>query len=111
MPAQPPASEIETKVIVDLIENFQPQLILALHQPYGLINYDGPALMYAQLMAKLNHYPVSEDIGYATPGSLGSYAGKDKNIPVITLELHENEPDEKLWRDNNLAIIAAINHT
>ena len=35
------------------------------------------------------NYPVEGDIGYPTPGSFGTWAGIEKNIPTITLELDE----------------------
>jgi protein MpaA len=110
-PGESPASEPETLIIINLIEKYKPELIINLHQPYKLINFDGPAEKYADLMTKLNHYKIQKDIGYQTPGSLGTYAGIERNIPVITLELPENEPDDTVWRDNYLAIIATINHT
>jgi protein MpaA len=106
-----PGSEPETQIIMDLIKTYKPVLILTLHQPYRVVNFDGPAQKYAELMSRLNKYPIEEDIGYPTPGSLGTYAGKEMNIPVITLELPDNESDETVWKDNHLAIIAAINHS
>ena len=32
---------------------------------------------------------VKKDIGYPTPGSFGTYAGIERNIPIITIELDE----------------------
>lgn len=104
-----PASEPETQAMVGLIEQYCPKLIIALHQPYKLINYDGPAIKYADVMSKLNNYKIASDIGYPTPGSLGTYAGIERQIPVITLELPESEPDEIVWEDNNIAIATVIN--
>ena len=75
--------------MINIIEEFQPKLILTLHAPYKVVNYDGNALVYAKEISKLTGYPVSSDIGYPTPGSFGTYAGIEKNIPVITLELDE----------------------
>lgn len=104
-----PASEPETKMVIDLIERFPPKIIVTLHQPYKLINYDGPAEFYAQTMARYNKYEISDNIGYPTPGSFGTYAGIERNIPTITLELPENEPDAKVWKENQLALTACIN--
>ncbi|MEW5820509.1 MAG: M14 family zinc carboxypeptidase [Cyanobacteriota bacterium] len=104
-----PSSEPETRTIIDLIKIYKPAFILSFHQPYKIINYDGPAIKSAQLLAKFNKYEILEDIGYPTPGSLGNYAGIERNIPIITLELPENETDEIVWRDNCLGLIAVIN--
>ena len=71
-------------------------------------NYDGPAQPIAQLMSRYNGYPVTATIGYPTPGSLGSYAGIDRHIPMITLELPRSLPADKVWSNNREAVLAAI---
>jgi protein MpaA len=82
-----PGSEPETQLCTSLFRKFKPNRILTVHSPYHVINYDGPAAPLAQVMAAANGYPVSADIGYPTPGSLGSYFGKEQRIPTITLEV------------------------
>ena len=105
-----PASEPETNIIINLLEQYSPSLIIALHQPYKVINFDGPAENLAELMSQYNKYKVVANIGYPTPGSLGNYAGIERNIPTITLELPENEPDNLVWETNKPALIAVINN-
>ena len=82
-------SEIETQFVVDVINKYLPKLILTLHAPFKIVNYDGDARVYADEISKLVNYPVQSDIGYPTPGSFGTYAGLEKKIPTITLELDE----------------------
>lgn len=84
-----PASEIETKFVIDVINTYKPKIILTLHAPYCVVNYDGEAKEISTKISEIINYPVEEDIGYATPGSFGTYAGKEKSIPTITLELDE----------------------
>ena len=36
-----PASEIETKFLIEVIEKYKPKAILTLHAPYKIVNYDG----------------------------------------------------------------------
>lgn len=91
-----PASEIETKFVVDIIEKYQPKLIITLHAPYKIVNYDGPAEDIAKKISDIIKYPVEASIGYPTPGSFGTYCGVERNIPTITLELDEEIPVEKL---------------
>ena len=91
-----PASELETRFVVDIIEKYSPKLILTLHAPFKIVNYDGPAKYYAERISELVGYPVQADIGYATPGSFGTYAGIEKGIPTITLELDEECDKEAL---------------
>ena len=85
-----PASEEETKFIIDLVEKNKPKLILTLHAPYKVVNYDGDGKEISEKISKIIGYPVEESIGYPTPGSFGTWAGIEKNIPTITLELDEN---------------------
>ncbi|MDD3435630.1 MAG: DUF2817 domain-containing protein [Candidatus Gastranaerophilales bacterium] len=83
------ASEIETKFVMEVISEFSPDIILTLHAPYKVVNYDGPAEKIAKDISAIINYPVESDIGYSTPGSFGNYAGIERNIPTITLELDE----------------------
>jgi len=96
-----PASEIETRFMTDIIDKYKPDFILTIHSPYRVVNYDGPALEEAKKISEITGYPVEENIGYETPGSFGTYAGKERNIPIITLELPDGDSYEKLWEDNN----------
>lgn len=84
-----PASEIETNFTIDIIKEFSPDIILTFHAPFKIVNFDGPAEEIAKNIANIMDYPVQSDIGYATPGSFGTYAGVERNIPIITLELDE----------------------
>ena len=84
-----PASEIETRFLINVIDEFKPELILTLHAPYKVVNYDGNALDIANKISEIIKYPVESSIGYPTPGSFGTWAGIERNIPTITLELDE----------------------
>ena len=108
-PGLAPASEPETQAIVDLIEQTRPKKIISFHSlTSNQINYDGPAQKLAQAMARHNLYPVTDDIGYPTAGSLGSYAGRDKNIAVITYELLEKISPDDAWSEALKALLEAI---
>ena len=91
-----PASEIETQFVIDIIGKYKPKIILTLHAPYKIVNYDGPAQDIAQKISDIISYPVEPSIGYPTPGSFGTYCGVERNIPTITLELDEKIPVENL---------------
>ncbi len=95
-----PSSERETKFVLKVFEQFDIDCILAIHAPYKIVNYDGPAKELAEKISKITGYPVQDYIGYPTPGSLGTFAGIERNIPTITLELPENEAKEELWEHN-----------
>ena len=59
-------------------------------------------------MGRHNGYPVTATMGYPTPGSLGSWAGIDRQIPIVTLELPREQPGHEAWVTNREALLAAI---
>ena len=75
--------------MIDVIEKNNPKLILTLHAPYKVVNYDGPAKDVSEKISEIIGYPTEESIGYPTPGSFGTWAGVERDIPTITLELDE----------------------
>lgn len=91
-----PASEIETQFLIDTIEKYTPKLVITLHTPYKIVNYDGPAEKIAQMISHIIKYPIEKSIGYPTPGSFGTYCGVERNIPTITLEMDEEIPVTEL---------------
>ena len=106
-----PASEPETQAILSAIEGLRPGRIVSIHSIDGskhCNNYDGPAEWLASLMSRFNGYPVRPTMGYPTPGSLGSWAGIDRKIPIVTLELPRNVDGETAWEQNRDALLAAI---
>lgn len=74
-------SEPETQWFVSLIDQFKPDVIIAVHAPHRLVDYDGPQ----KAPRKLGQLRLRQLGTY--PGSLGNYAGVDLNIPVVTVEL------------------------
>jgi protein MpaA len=90
-----------------LIDQFEPTRIVSVHIPLETVNYDGPARTLAERMAHHNGYPVKADIGYPTPGSFGTYAGKERGLPVITLELPAASLEE-VWPSNRDALDEAL---
>ena len=90
------ASEIETKFLIDVINEYKPVAVLTLHAPFKVVNYDGPAKDIAEKIGQIICYPVEASIGYPTPGSFGTYMGVERNIPTITLELDEECPVQDL---------------
>lgn len=84
-----PASEIETKFVQEILNDIKFDLILTLHAPFRVVNYDGDAKKIAEKISEIIGYPVQSDIGYPTPGSFGTYSGIERKIPTITLEVDE----------------------
>lgn len=106
-----PASEPETRAIMHAVNMLEPRIIISIHSISGgrqQNNYDGPADWLAELMSAHNGYPPTSTIGYATPGSFGTWAGKELHIPTITLELPASASAEEAWKTNRDALLAAI---
>jgi protein MpaA len=86
-PGPAPLSEPETAALAALIERVQPAGVVAVHAPFACINYDGPAAVWAQAVAAASGWPARADLGYPTPGSLGTWLGVDRGLPILTIEL------------------------
>ena len=80
-----PGSEPETQALIKLITFLNPTYILSLHAPLGCID-DPQASPLARYLASESGLPQVTDIGYPTPGSLGSWA-KEHHYHLITFEL------------------------
>ena len=91
-----PNSEIETRFVINAIEKYKPSLIITLHTPFKVVNFDGPAQKIAEKIGKVWGYPIEECIGYPTPGSFGTWAGVERGIPILTIEMDEEIQQEKL---------------
>ncbi|MFS2225721.1 murein tripeptide amidase MpaA [Pantoea sp. B65] len=87
-----PASEPETQALCDLIHQLQPQWIVTFHEPLACID-DPHSSILGQWLAKKMALPLVTSVGYATPGSFGSWCA-DLGLPCITAELPPIAVDE-----------------
>jgi len=103
-----PASEEETRLLIKHITAFNPRVMINIHAPLRLINYDGAgSAPIASFLARFNHYQTTQDIGYPTPGSFGTYFGKERGIPTITLETGGDLP-AIAWMENKDGLVEII---
>ncbi|MCC7293836.1 MAG: murein peptide amidase A [Phycisphaerales bacterium] len=106
-----PLSEPESRAVHRLVERIQPAWIVTVHsidRQRFCNNYDGPGLSLAERFARSNGYPVTASIGYPTPGSFGTWAGRELGIAVLTLELPSHRSREQCWRENREALLSLI---
>lgn len=82
-------SEPESWSLYRIINTYKPNKILTFHDTLGCIDYDGPADATAGKLALKCGLPVRK-LG-SRPGSLGSYVGLTLRIPIITVELSEED--------------------
>lgn len=98
-PGHAPLSEPESRWISDEIERFRPDVIVSVHAPFGVLDFDGPVTP-PRRFGRL----VYSGVG-VYPGSLGNYSGLHKRVPVITIELPNAKtmPPEvevqRIWQD------------
>jgi hypothetical protein len=80
-PGNKALSEPESRFLVAQMDSFQPDLIVSVHAPYGVLDFDGPSVPPSKL-GRL----YLDQVGIF-PGSLGNYGGVHKGVPVVTIEL------------------------
>lgn len=100
-PGQSPLSEPESRWLNDEMERFRPHVIISVHAPFGVLDFDGPSKAKApRRFGRLYYSRVG-----VYPGSLGNYGGMHKNVPVITIELPNalamppKDEVRRIWRD------------
>ena len=104
-----PVSEPESTALFKLINRFQPDRVIALHQPFNCVDYDGPSRDLAAQMARSSNLKLKQ-IG-SKSGSLGSYVGKQLQKEIITFELPYNSNQksaEYLWKRYGEALVYAV---
>ncbi len=94
-PGPAPESEPETTALVALIARHQPRALVAVHQPFRCVNWDGSGQGLADMMAAACGYPSVASVGYPTPGSFGSRYGVDEGRCVVTFELPRPVPADE----------------
>ena len=98
-PGSKPLSEPESRFLLQQMDSFKPQLIVSVHAPYGVLDFDGPYVPPNKL-GRL----FLDQVGIY-PGSLGNYGGVHKRVPVVTIELPNatqtptKEDIQRMWAD------------
>ena len=80
-PGPAPLSEPESQFLHAQMDRFDPQLVVSIHAPYGVLDFDGPHEP-PQRLGRLRLDRVG-----VFPGSLGHYGGVQQGMPVVTIEL------------------------
>lgn len=98
-PGSKPLSEPESQFLHQQMDHFKPNLIVSVHAPYGVLDFDGPAVPPSSL-GRL----YLDQVGIF-PGSLGNFGGVHKGVPVVTIELPSanrtptNAEMRQMWLD------------
>lgn len=108
-PGEKPASEPETRILMDFIDRVSPHKILALHQPLEMLNPTGTGAELAQVMHEITGYRVDKSTGKPTPGSFGTYCGTKLGLMMLTVELDYGGTEEA-WSIHKDALLAALRY-
>lgn len=97
-PGEHPASEPEVQALIQLVSEYQPEVIFHFHSWEPSLIYTGdPGKKWAEILTLGNDYPVKHDIGYPTPGSLGEWGWEKMKTPVICVEEQEKIDLDLVW--------------
>jgi len=103
-PGPKPLSEPENQFLVKLMDKYRPGFIISFHTWKPILNFNGECKDVAEFLNKYNNYEMAGDIGYPTPGSLGTFAVEKYQSPVLTFECPElkthRESLKEIWNEN-----------
>lgn len=100
-------SEPENQFLDELFEEYTPGIVLSFHTWKAMINYNGDSKDVAEFLNNHNNYEIAADIGYATPGSLGTYVPEKYDAGVITFECPTFNDDlslKQIWEENEVGL-------
>ena len=82
-------SESENQALLAFIQAEKPQFILSLHSFRESMLLDNNSLCRKECesLARRTGLVIKNEIGYPTPGSLGTFGAFENNIPTLTYEL------------------------
>jgi murein peptide amidase A len=106
-----PLSQPESRALNNTIGRIGPDLVLVAHSWRGsyFINFDGPARSIAERFSADSGFPVEDSSSLPpTPGSLGSYVGRDHGIPILTIEMLKGSNQIADWDQLRTALLHAI---
>lgn len=107
-----PLSEPENIFLEKLFNKYHPALVLSFHSWKPILNFNGDCEDVATFIHQFNQYPVAGDIGYPTPGSLGTYLPETYQCPVLTYECplikESKKALDEVWQENERGLIEFI---
>lgn len=123
-PGFAPNTEEGTRFQAALVAHFEPDKILSIHAPLGFLDYDGPGeekLAQSLSPNEMRAMELADEVSRSSnnyrimnyrffPGSLGNFAGNDRRIPTITVELDSTDPkrSEEYFREFLPGLSAAV---
>jgi protein MpaA len=110
-PGPKAGSEPENQALQTFLNQHKPVFVLSLHSWHPVLNVNGDCLPEAHEIAKHTGYKIDADIGYPTPGCLGTYAGLERGLATLTYEIERGLAIEPILKIHVPAILAALQVT
>ena len=107
-PGPAAGSESENAALIEYLDRRKPKFIISLHSWHPLLNINGNCRKEAEVIQQHTGYEIKEDIGYPTPGCLGTYCGLERDIPTITYEIQRGQATDAIVRTHVFAIREAL---
>lgn len=107
-PGPSAGSEAENKGLIDYIAAKKPVFVLSLHSWKPMLNVNGDCHKVAEVIAEETGYRIDPEIGYPTPGCLGTYTGLERNHPTLTYEIERGLAAEEIIRVHVPAILKSL---
>lgn len=110
-PGASACSEPENQFLVKLFDKFHPGLIISFHSWKPMLNYNGDIEDVAHFISSYNSYKPVPDIGYPTPGSLGTFGPERYGAGVLTYEcplLADGHSLKGIWEENEKGLKSFI---
>ena len=101
-------SEPENQALVEYLQAHNPKFIFTLHSWKPMLNVNGDCEKVAKVISQRTGYIITEDIGYPTPGSLGTYCGLERQIPTITYEFERKISASDILKKHVPAILEGL---
>lgn len=101
-------SEPENQGLVRYLTEKNPRFIYTLHSWKPMLNINGDARAVAEVIHKHTGYIIDDDIGYPTPGCLGSYTGLERDCPTLTYEIERGLSADKIIAIHVPAILESL---
>ncbi len=86
-PGTAPASEPETTALLSLLDRLNPRAVVTLHSALACVDDSGASRLGRQL-ADRSGLPFLTEIGYPTPGSMGTWAS-ERGLNLVTFEVED----------------------
>lgn len=111
-----PLSEPESRTLARELDTYRPDLVIVFHSIRSgpFVNFDGPASHFAEAFVAAARrsdprWRIEPSMGYPTPGSLGTFVGIDRGIPILTIEFRRDHTAEAARRAGVDGVMGAIN--